>query len=78
MKQYEFTWIVNRLDEWTPLALLNEYGALGWSAIGIISRPGVPERVLMQRELPPAANNAKVSPLKQLEKAKRENPKAFA
>lgn len=54
---YEYIYLVAADNyDTVPLADLNTAGASGWRAVGTVSRPGLPDRVLMVREkvTPPA------------------------
>lgn len=54
MTRYEYASIAGTNTAAVTMEDLNEHGAHGWCAYAVISRPGMAERVLLRRELPPA------------------------
>lgn len=53
--RYEQCWVYRTSDGTaeTSSAELSKWGADGWRVVAVVSRPGMVERVLMERELPP-------------------------
>lgn len=51
--RYEHQWVFADQSDlpFCTSAGLSAHGAAGWRVVGVVSRPGLPERVLMEREV---------------------------
>ena len=51
MTKYAHQWIHGSSTDPHQPADISKAGALGWRVVAVVSRPGMPERVLMEREV---------------------------